>query len=157
MRTFTLIFIGLVVLGCAETQKEKSSPEEDFLKTKIDSLKTVNDSLLHQLSTFSQDKKSNQESNYWFDENSEGRKFQKRGIENPAVFIENSLRKQTDLIPMEAVLGGRMHFGRIQVLGSEWLIAEFEDGHIHGKAIYKFNLNNNGEMEFELLASAGHE
>jgi hypothetical protein len=50
-----------------------------------------------------------------------------------------------------------MHFGKIQLLSSEWLIAEFDDGHIWGRGIYKFNLNDQGELEFELLYSLGPE
>ncbi len=157
MRNFIFIFISLCIFGCAETQKEKSTSIDDLLKTRVDSLKAVNDSLSLQLSTYTQAQKANQESNYWFNANYEGKKFLQKGIEDPETFIENSLRKQTDLIPMEGVLGGTMHFGKIQILSSEWLIAEFEDGHIQGKAIYKFNLNPDGEIEFELLSAVGHE
>lgn len=97
------------------------------------------------------------ESNYWFDAEYDGIKLIEIGKANPAEFIEKSLRKKTELIPLKAVLGGTMNFGYIQILSSEWLIAEFDDGHIRGRGIYKYTLNKNGELEFKLLNSIGPE
>jgi len=61
------------------------------------------------------------------------------------------------LIPLQAVLGGTMTFGNIQFLSKEWLIADFDDGHVQGRAIYKYKLNKKGQLEFELLNSIGSE
>ena len=50
-----------------------------------------------------------------------------------------------------------MTFGNIQLLSKEWLIADFDDGHVQGRAIYKYKLNKKGQLEFELLNSIGSE
>lgn len=135
-----LIFSLLFVLGC-----KKENQINDLL-TEIEILKTENDSLSQLI--FSE----NPESNYWFDSNYEGREFNKAGISDPAEFIEEQLREKPELIPVRAVLGGTMRFVKIQLLSSEWLIASFEDGHIQGRALYKYKLNKEGKLEFELLS-----
>lgn len=129
----------------------KQVNQTDELLATLDSLKIVNDSLTLALI----DEKP--ESNYWFDIEYDGVNLIDNGISNPVEFVENALREKTELIPLEAILGGTMHFGKIQLLSSEWLIAEFDDGHIWGRGIYKFNLNDQGELEFELLHSLGPE
>ncbi len=136
MRKLILIVLNvLVVFSCKEINCT------DNLSNKIDSLKVKNDSLINVLS------ENKHESNYWFD----GEKFIERGIANPAEFIAHKLREKPELIPLKAVLGGQMHFGNIELVSSEWLIADFNDGHVEGRGIYKYVLNANGEFEFELL------
>ena len=121
------------------------------LLAKVDSLIIKNDSLSKILT------KDEPQLNYWFDAEYDGEKFIESGITNPTEFIENNLRKRTELIPLKAVLGGTMQFRNIQLLSSEWLIANFDDGHVQGRAIYKYKLNENGQLEFELLDSIGPE
>lgn len=138
---FGILFLFfLFVLGC------KEGNQRNDLLTEIEILKTKNDSL-SQLIFY-----ENPELNYWFDSNYEGRKFNKAGISDPAEFIEEQLREKPELIPVSAVLGGTMRFVKIQILSSEWLIASFEDGHIQGRALYKYKLNKEGKLEFELLS-----
>ncbi|WP_442413905.1 hypothetical protein [Mesonia sp.] len=114
-------------------------------------MKIKNDSLSDVL------KKPTTVKNYWYDSDYDGRGLMDHGITNPKEFIKNSLRENTNLIPLEAVLGGSMRFGKIQLLGSTWLIAEYDDGHVLGKAIYSYKLHKNGELEFELLDAIGPE
>lgn len=136
---------SLWIFGCKEINQT-----EDF-RTQLDSLKIKNDSLTKILT------EENPESNYWYDEKYDGEKLIESGITNPSEFIENSLREKTELIPLKAVLGGTMNFGKIQLLSNEWLIAGFDDGHVQGKAIYKYKFNDKGELEFVLLDSIGPE
>lgn len=146
MRKLSLIILTLLLTSsCKETNRTEN------LLAKVDSLKVKNDSLTKVLN----EKKP--ESNYWFDSENDGKKLIENGILNPAEFIENNLRRKTELIPLKAVLGGTMNYGNIQLLGSEWLIAEFDDGHVQGRGIYKYKLNSNNELEFELLNSIGPE
>lgn len=136
------IFTVLVLLfftGC--TPKNKT----EELNAKIEELEMKNDSLSQLLT------QQTTTENYWFNPDYEGIIFTENNIDNPADFIESSLRRQTELIPIDAVLGGTMAFGNVQILGSEWLIADFGDGHILGFAIYKFRLNERKELEFEFL------
>lgn len=121
------------------------------LLAEVDSLKLKNDSLIKILA------EGKSTSNYWYNAEYDGEKFIQSGIPNPAEFIENDLRKKTQLIPLKAVLGGTMHFGKIQLLSSEWLIADFDDGHIQGRAIYTYKLNEKTQVEFKILSSIGTE
>ena len=139
----------MLTLLCAVSCTEINRTEN--LLAKVDSLKIKNDSLIKIVA------EEKPESNYWYDAEYDGEKLIANGIANPGEFIEKSLRKKTELIPLKAVLGGTMHFGNIQLLSSDWLIADFDDGHVQGKGIYKYKLNNKGELEFELLSSLGPE
>ena len=64
--------------------------------------------------------------------------------------IEESLRLQPEHIPLEPVLGGTMFYSAVKVLSSEYVIAEFEDGHIIGRGIYRFDMRNDTIL-FQLL------
>ncbi len=154
MKKLTLIILAsLCIFGCAEIN------QTDNLRAKVDSLKIKNDSLTKILA---EEKpkildEEKPESNYWYNPQYDGQKFIENGITNPVEFIENNLRNKTELIPIKAVLGGTMHFGKIQLLSDEWLIANYEDGHIQGRAIYKYKLDEKGKLEFELLNSTKPE
>lgn len=156
MKNFTLIIIltTLCFLGCKETDRTEIDSAEideiEILEVKVDSLMFVNDSLTDVLTILAEEKP---QSNYWYDDLYDGRALLKKGIAEPAEFIEKSLREKPELIPLKAVLGGTMHFGKIQPLGSKWVIVYYDDGHIEGRAIYKYKLNKKGELEFELLDS----
>lgn len=146
MKKITLIVVtSLCIFSCRDVNHSEN------LLAKVDSLKIKNDSLIKILA------ERKPTSNYWYNTEYDGEKFIQSGIPNPAEFIENNLRKKTELIPLKAVLGGTMHFGNIQLLGSEWLIAEYDDGHIQGRAIYAYKLNKEGQLEFEILSSDGTE
>ncbi|PKP28782.1 MAG: hypothetical protein CVU01_03335 [Bacteroidetes bacterium HGW-Bacteroidetes-18] len=96
---------------------------------------------------------SQSEKNYWFDKDFNGVQFTRQGIANPEEFVKNALRKRADLIPSEAVLGGTISFGKIQLLGNKWVIADYSDGHIQGRSIYEYQLNDKKELVFKVLAS----
>ena len=146
-----LILTSLFLFSCnekklSETDQPETDPTEN-LKIIIDSLRIENDSLIELLSV------ERPESNYWYDPLYDGKNLLQKGISNPAEFIENSLREQSELMPLKGVLGGTMRFGKIQPLGCQWVIAYYDDGHIEGRAIYKYKLNKKGKLEFELLDS----
>lgn len=142
-----ILILPLLLLSC----KESDTHQIELLESEIERLKTQNDSLIKSFKTRQPD------SNYWFNTFYEGRKFIQQGIENPTEFIENALRENPELIPLDGVLGGTMYFGKIQLLSDKWLIAEFEDGHIYGKAIFSYSINKEGIPEFKLLESTGLE
>lgn len=58
---------------------------------------------------------------------------------------------------MEPILGGKMFFENIQILGDKWLIADYSDGHITGKTIYSYKVNKNNTLEFKSLISTMQE
>ena len=140
MKTSGAFFLILICfLSCKEIeQTETNDTNSENQKKVVDSVTEI-----------PAEKKT--ASNYWFDAEYEGEKLIKNGINNPEAFIEKSLRERTQLIPTKAVLGGKMNFGNIQILSSEWLISDFSDGHILGKAIYRYSLNSKDQLEFELL------
>ena len=74
-------------------------------------------------------------------------------IENPEEHIRNSLKQQTDLIPLDAVLGGNMEFRQVQVISEDWVLAIYDDGHVQGKSIFAYELQADGDVEFTEIAS----
>lgn len=148
-----LLIVGFLAFGCKKEVKqnednpditEQVSLKNDSLEKEIVLLKSLNDSLT---------KISNMPENQWFDKDFNGSHLTRQGITNPEKFVENELKKRTDLIPSEAVLGGTMNYGKIQLLGNKWVIADYNDGHIQGRTIYEYRLNNKKVLEFKVLAS----
>jgi hypothetical protein len=66
------------------------------------------------------------------------------------------LQKHPELIAHPAVLGGTMRFydtGNVRVLGPRWVLAPFEDGHIGGKALLRYQIRGDGRIAWRLLDS----
>lgn len=150
MKKLIVIILSLSILSC-ETQNDESNvaveklqSENDVLQHKIDSLNKV----LEEVQI---------DQNYWFDVQNEGAYFLENGIKDPEKAIESSLRKRMDLIPIEGVLGGTMRFGNIKILSNNWVIADYNDGHVEGRAIYKYQLTKNNTFEFQILDSKAPE
>lgn len=74
-------------------------------------------------------------------------------IDNPPEYIKQALREKPELIPAEAVLGGTMDYREIKILTDEWLLATYDDGHIQGKTIFRFEVQEDGSVEFSPLAT----
>jgi hypothetical protein len=148
MKKTILILMSLLVLSC-ENQNHKSDIEK--LETENASIKKRNDSLNKEL------QKAKIYKNYWYDGEYDGIGFINKGIKNPEEFIETSLRKMPQLIPLGPTLGGTMRFENIQVLSEKWVIADYSDGHVTGKSIYNYKLNSNNLVEFKILYSISPE
>lgn len=111
----------------------------DSLETEIASLKRANDTLSEHLMTKSFLTKDYPE---FFDT-----------IAEPEKFILNDLQENPGLIPEDAVLGGTMRFTAVTFINGELLVAEFEDGHIMGKAIYSYKLDRNGSLTYSYVGN----
>lgn len=148
MKKIVLLSIALISISCSDKEKksENSSAQFDSLNTRIEKLKNENSFLRKDL----MDKTA--EINYWYANDFEGRKLIDQGIINPAEYIADQLKNQPEIIPMKAVLGGKMHFLNVQILGREWIIADYEDGHVLGKAIFKYKVGKDGKVSFELIS-----
>lgn len=148
MKKIVLLSIALISISCSDKEKksENSSAQFDSLNTRIEKLKNENSSLRKDL----MDKTA--ETNYWYANDFEGRKLIDQGIINPAEYIADQLKNQPEIIPMKAVLGGKMHFLNVQILGRKWIIADYEDGHVLGKAIFKYKVGKDGKVSFELIS-----
>ncbi|MDX5418434.1 MAG: hypothetical protein LPK09_04395 [Hymenobacteraceae bacterium] len=70
-------------------------------------------------------------------------KLRKKGLRNPEVDLMNDLnRKQRQLIPTEGVVGGTMAIRDSRILNDRYAMAYYEDGHIGGYMILKYEVNN---------------
>lgn len=78
-------------------------------------------------------------------------------IENPERRIKNALQNRSELIPLEPVVGGTMAFREVKVLTEDWVLGIYDDGHIQGKSIYKYTLQPDGTIGFDLIASRDPE
>lgn len=150
MKKLILFLLPFSILSC-ETQDHGSDLAVKKLRTENKRLQQQIDSL----NTALEEAQSIQ--NYWFDAENEGAVFPEKGIRNPKKAIEDALRGKPELIPLEAVLGGTMRFGNIEILSDKWVIADYDDGHVTGRSLYKYKLNQNKKFEFELLDSKGPE
>lgn len=74
-------------------------------------------------------------------------------IKDPEAYISAALKEQREKIPINAVLGGKMEFRLVEVLSEDWVLALYDDGHIQGKSIYKYELQPNGEIRFTEIVS----
>ena len=138
---FALLFATLS--GCrqkTEQAGEANSQPDSFLK-ELEAAQRRNDSL-EQLLTLGITK----EKPMYF-----GKAFDT--IENPEEFIITALRQKKEKIPIDAVLGGNMEFRQIEVLTEDWILAVYDDGHIQGKSIFRFELQPNGEVKFSEIVS----
>ena len=81
------------------------------------------------------------------------RYFKQRGLNNPERDILNSLYQQNELIPREGVLGGKMRIWHALLLGRNWALAYFEDGHIAGNMILEYTVNE-GEIQWNVIDSS---
>ncbi|TFV94372.1 hypothetical protein E4S40_10120 [Algoriphagus kandeliae] len=146
MKTLYLCVMALLIMGCSNSTQEELQLEIDELQKKNEVLNTrvreleMNNELIQK------------ELTYWYDDYDEIY-FKSKGIENPVEFVDSSLRAAPELIPLKAVLGGTMHFSKIQLLSKCWLIADYEDGHILGRSLYEFELQENGKLKFKLIQS----
>ncbi len=83
-------------------------------------------------------------------------RLKEKGLTDPVRDIVADLRKHTELIPYEGVLGGQMGFyfdNKIWVLTDQWVLAYFEDGHAGGFLIAKYNVTAGGKIEWRRLAA----
>jgi|SRR5699024_1525271 len=148
MKYTVILLISLCIVACTNQNKNKYlkevTSEYNKLSLEVKTLKKEIDSLESVLAT----KKSP-----WFDD-MESRELKEMGIDDPQQYIQEHLKEQATLIPIDGVLGGKMFFTQIEVLGSKWLIASYEDGHIMGRSIFTYHINPETlEVIFEELST----
>lgn len=141
MKKFFYSALVVVIAGCAGTSEEENtlSSKIDSLEREIEALKTANDTLsehLIQKSYIAKDYPA------YFDT-----------IPEPDIFILENLQQDPNLIPKDAVLGGTMRFTAVSFVNDELLLAEYEDGHVMGKAVFSYTINATGEPEFALVGT----
>lgn len=139
---FLTLFL-LVLYSCRndEGESQEMKAKMDALVRKVETQEQRNDSLQTLLESC--DRTSMQ---VYF-----GKTFD--SIPNPEIFIKEALREQQELIPIDAVLGGNMEFRQVEILSEDWVMAIYDDGHVQGKSIFKYELQPNGELKFTELVS----
>lgn len=114
----------------------------DTLSTELEILKTRNDSLQQ---AFQTRQYANDYSIFF------GKQWEE--IEDPEAHVKEALQKQEDLIPLKPVLGGTMAFRQVQIISEDWVLAIYDDGHVQGKSIFAYELQEDGNVEFTQVAS----
>lgn len=140
MRVSIVLSVLLLLSSCKEPSSKSMSEielsEVNILKSNLIALEQERDSLQLLLDKYIS--KSN--TTTWFG-NWESKSFQAMGIAHPETYIEEALRNRPSVIPLDGVLGGTMFFTNIEILGSKWIIASYEDGHIMGRSIFTYKIN----------------
>ncbi|CAM4153698.1 hypothetical protein [Gillisia limnaea] len=139
MKNTILFGLCIVLISCGRSSEEQQLSEKvDSLKNEIVELKQANDTLSDHLI-----KKAHVARNYpeYFD-----------SIAQPEKFVLDRLQEAPGLIPKEAVLGGTMRFTTVYFINDELIVAEYEDGHVMGKSIFRYRSNIKGNLEFKPIA-----
>lgn len=143
MKNFFLLFAITIMVSCQDRGTNESQQITiDSLESEIASLKRANDTLSDHLMTKSFLTKEYPE---YFDT-----------IPEPEKFILNDLQENPNLIPEDAVLGGTMRFTNVTFINGELLVAEFEDGHIMGKAVYTYRMDRNGDLIYTYVGKISY-
>ena len=144
-----LVLLPVAVSGCRKENNSESSTEIQLLNTEIDSLNTElerqdkqNDSLQQALHT-----------NFYAQDYSIFFGKEWENIDDPEAYITEALFKRKDLIPLAPVLGGTMEFRQVQVISEAWVLAIYDDGHLQGKSLFAYELQEDEEVEFIEIAS----
>lgn len=142
MKKFIILFLTVILVSCGNDSEEreiKLRQSIDSLKTEITELQQANDTLSDHLM-----KKAYLTRQYppFFD-----------SIPEPEVYLLEKIQEQSKIIPLKPVLGGTMRFTSISFINDELIIAEYEDGHIMGKGIYRYRINKAGELQLKLLTT----
>lgn len=147
MKNLLPLLLILLLFGCNhESEKAKLVLQIESLTAEKDSIVYLKNQLEIKIDSI------NGESNFWFNNETQGKHFLEMGIKNPKEYITNSLFHKPELIPLKPILGGQMKFMQVELLGKECLIAYYEDGHISGRAIYSYELKN-GSLDFKVITS----
>ena len=142
MKWIFLLSLSILLLSCGNASEENElmlQKEIDSLETEILELQQANDTLSDHLM-----KKAYLTKEYppFFD-----------SIAEPEVYLLEKLRKNSETIPKKAVLGGTMRFTSVSFINEDLIIAEYEDGHIMGKAIYRYTMDKRGNLTFNLVGT----
>lgn len=141
MKKFFIIALSALIISCAgpSEKEEDLSAQVDSLTRETEELKLANDTLSEHL--FQKTYLTREYPSY-FDT-----------IPEPEEHLLEHLREREDLIPKDPVLGGTMRFTKVRFIDDEIFVAEYEDGHVMGKAVYTYTLNNSGDLDFQMIGT----
>lgn len=141
MKKFLITGLSAMIISCTgpSGKEEELSAKVDSLMAETEDLKRANDTLSEHL--FQKTYLTREYPSY-FD-----------SIPEPEDHLLEHLRERKDLIPKDPVLGGTMRFTKVRFIDDELFIAEYEDGHIMGKAIYTYAVDTSGDLSIEMVGS----
>lgn len=142
--TLVLLIIGLL-LSCKGPKQKDDLNEAPKLETDSMNVLSNKPDTLTQVTVATKN-----ESNYWFS-NADKADLKHRGIADPEKNLIESLDSNAKLIPYPGVLGGKMHFGKISLLGNRWAVADFDDGHIIGRMLLKYTIQKDSSIRWKVI------
>ncbi len=80
--------------------------------------------------------------------------LQEKGLDDPVKDLREDLMEDPDLITQEGVLGGTMGFyfsEGIHILNERWVLAYFEDGHVGGAMLLRYDVLPGGDIKWEVI------
>jgi hypothetical protein len=80
--------------------------------------------------------------------------LKKRGLSSPVKDLRDDLVGHAGIINLDAVHGGKMGFyfrDGITILNERWVFAYFEDGHIAGALLLKYEIDPDGKITWHVL------
>lgn len=81
-------------------------------------------------------------------------RLKRKGLQNPETDLMNDLsRKQGNLIPAKGVVGGTMAIRDTRILNDRYALAYYEDGHMGGYMLLKYEVNN-GNISWTVVDSS---
>jgi hypothetical protein len=147
------ILISILATSCSNLSNQKELEDKvSLIKNQNQQLINKNDSLLRVLNSINK-----KPENYWFKASHEGEKYIMLGIQNPEHYVDSVLHSRPDKIPLEAILGGTMSFGKVELLSSKWLISEYDDGHIMGRTLFEYQISEDGQVDFKPIRTIEDE
>ncbi|TPE43486.1 hypothetical protein [Pontibacter mangrovi] len=85
---------------------------------------------------------------------SDVQRLRRKGLQNPETDLMNDLsRKQEELLPTKGVLGGTMTIRDSRILSDHYAMAYYEDGHIGGYMLLKYEVKD-GKVTWKVLDSS---
>jgi len=82
------------------------------------------------------------------------KELERQGLDGGSDELIADLLKHNELIPFDGVLGGKMTFwkDKVFVISDRWIIAYFEDGHISGNMLLRYDVEN-GVISWKVIDS----
>ncbi|TVR74186.1 MAG: hypothetical protein EA408_03215 [Marinilabiliales bacterium] len=80
--------------------------------------------------------------------------LQKMGLSDPLRELREDLAAGQEIIGSASVLGGTMGFyfmDGIHILNKRWVFAYFEDGHLAGAMLLRYDIDNEGNISWKVL------
>lgn len=138
---FSLVLVLLLVVGCAQSYKEKDE-ENEKLRIENQNLRDSLNKLNNTLATA--------ESSVWCGQY-DIEELQKLGFENPQEEILENLYNNTQLFSEDGVLGGTMRIDSGMLIGLNHVLALGSDGHIILYYLLKYEVGENKQIKWKVL------